>query len=77
MHIGSDVPVGGTMSVAELVLARRDLAAGSSGLALLVCSYGCGMVSGALAGAGDTDEEGLRRRSLLRRRALSKRWSAV
>ena len=47
------------------MLAQRELGAGSSGFALLVCAYGCGLVSGLLLGAGDTDEEGLRRRYLL------------
>ena len=62
---GAVVLVAGTMNVAELVLAQQELAAGSSGFALLVCAYGCGMVSGSLAGASDTDEEGLRRRYLM------------
>jgi MFS family permease len=62
---GAVVLVAGTMNVAELVLAQQELGVGSSGFALLVCAYGCGMVSGSLAGAGDTDEEGLRRRYLL------------
>ena len=62
---GAVVLVAGTMNVAELVLAQRELGAGSSGFALLVCAYGCGLVSGSLLGAGDTDEEGLRRRYLL------------
>jgi MFS family permease len=57
--------VAGTMNVAELVLAQRELRAGSSGFALLVCAYGCGLVGGSLLGAGDTDEDGLRRRYLL------------
>jgi MFS family permease len=62
---GAVVLVAGTMNVAELVLAQRELAAGSRGFALLVCAYGCGLVSGSLLGASDTDEEGLRRRYLL------------
>ena len=62
---GAVVLVAGTMNVAELVLAQRELGAGSSGFALLVCAYGCGLVSGSLLGASDTDEEGLRRRYLL------------
>lgn len=40
-------------------------AACSSGFALLVCAYGCGLVSGSLLAASDTDEDGLRRRYLL------------
>ena len=62
---GAVVLVAGTMNVAELVLAQRELGAGSSGFALLVCAYGCGLVCGSLFGASDTDEEGLRRRYLL------------
>ncbi|HET8757310.1 MAG TPA: MFS transporter [Solirubrobacteraceae bacterium] len=62
---GAVVMVAGTMNVAELVLAQRELGAGSSGFALLVCAYGCGLVSGSLLGAGDTGEDGLRRRYLL------------
>jgi MFS family permease len=41
------------MNVAELVLAQRDLRAGSSGYAVLLCVYGIGMVAGSLAGARD------------------------
>ena len=62
---GAVVMVAGTMNVAELVLAQRELGAGSSGFALLVCAYGCGLLSGSLLGASDTDEDGLRRRYLL------------
>ncbi|HEX5618250.1 MAG TPA: MFS transporter [Solirubrobacteraceae bacterium] len=62
---GAVVMVAGTMNVAELVLAQRELGTGSSGFALLVCAYGCGLVSGSLLGASDTDEDGLRRRYLL------------
>jgi MFS family permease len=62
---GAVVLVAGTMNVAELVLAQRELGAGSSGFALLICAYGCGLVSGSLLGASDADEDGLRRRYLL------------
>ena len=62
---GAVVMVAGTMNVAELVLAQRELGAGSSGFALLVCAYGCGLIGGSLLGASDTDEDGLRRRYLL------------
>jgi MFS family permease len=62
---GAVVLVAGTMNVAELVLAQSELGAGSSGFALLVCAYGCGLVSGSLLGASDADEDGLRRRYLL------------
>lgn len=62
---GAVVLVAGTMNVAELVLAQRELGAGSSGFALLVCAYGAGLLGGSLLGASDTDEDGLRRRYLL------------
>ena len=62
---GAVVLVAGTMNVAELVLAQRELGAGSSGFALLICAYGCGLLSGSMLGASDTDEDGLRRRYLL------------
>ncbi len=62
---GAVVMVAGTMNVAELVLAQRELGAGSSGFALLVCAYGCGLVCGSLLGASHTDDDGLRRRYLL------------
>jgi len=62
---GAVVMVAGTMNVAELVLAQRELGAGSSGFALLVCAYGCGLIGGSLLGASETDEDGLRRRYLL------------
>jgi len=62
---GAVVMVAGTMNVAELVLAQRELGAGSSGFALLICAYGCGLIGGSLLGASDTDEDGLRRRYLL------------
>jgi len=62
---GAVVMVAGTMNVAELVLAQRELGAGSSGFALLVCAYGCGLVGGSLLGASDADEDGLRRRYLI------------
>lgn len=62
---GAVVLVAGTMNVAELVLAQRELGAGSSGFALLICAYGCGLVTGSMLGASDTDEDGLRGRYLL------------
>ena len=62
---GAVVLLAGMMNVAELVLAQRELGAGSSGFALLVSAYGCGLVAGSLLGAGDTDEDGLRRRYLI------------
>jgi MFS family permease len=62
---GAVVLLAGMMNVAELVLAQRELGVGSSGFAILVSAYGCGMVAGSLLGASDTDENGLRRRYLL------------
>ncbi len=61
---GAVVLVAGTMNVAELVLARRDLGGGATGFALLVGAYGCGLVAGSLRSARDDGEAGLRRRYL-------------
>lgn len=61
---GAVVLVAGTMNVAELVLAQRDLGGGATGFALLVSAYGCGLVAGSLRGARDDGEDGLRRRYL-------------
>ena len=52
------------MNVAELVLAQQDLGSGRAGFALLVSSYGCGLIAGSLLGARDDGEAGLRRRYL-------------
>ena len=54
----------GMMNVAELVLAQRELSAGGTGYALLVCAYGFGLVAGSLRGAGETGLEGVKRRYL-------------
>jgi MFS family permease len=62
---GTVMLAAGTMNVAELVLAQQELGAGHSGFALLVSAYGCGLVAGALLGAGDAGDDGLRRRYLL------------
>jgi MFS family permease len=61
---GAVLLVAGTMNVAELVLAQEELGAGHSGFALLVSAYGCGLVAGALLGAGDASDERLSRRYL-------------
>ena len=61
---GAILLVAGTMNVAELVLAQEELGAGHSGFALLVSAYGCGLVAGALLGAGDADDARLSRRYL-------------
>jgi MFS family permease len=45
-----------TMNVAELVLANRDLGAGSAGYALLTAAYGLGVVAGSLAAGRGGDE---------------------
>jgi MFS family permease len=45
-----------TMNVAELVLANRDLGAGSTGYALLTAAYGLGVVAGSLAAGRGGDE---------------------
>ena len=54
----------GSINVGELVLAQQDLGAGHAGFALLVSSYGCGLIGGSLLGAGDGGETRLRRRYL-------------
>ena len=62
---GFVVLAAGTMNVAELVLAQEELGSGRVGFALLVSSYGCGLIAGSLLGARDDDgEAGLRRRYL-------------
>ena len=61
---GFVVLAAGTMNVAELVLAQQDLSSGRAGFALLVSSYGCGLIAGSLLGARDDGEAGLRRRYL-------------
>ena len=60
---GSVVLAIGTINVAELVLAQRDLGAGRAGFALLVGAYGAGLIAGSLlgAGAGDGGEASPRR----------------
>ena len=61
---GCVVLAAGTMNVAELVLAQEHLGSGRVGFALLVSSYGIGLIGGSLLGARDTDEDGIRRRYL-------------
>ena len=61
---GSVVLAAGAINVGELVLAQQDLAAGQAGFALLVSSYGCGLIGGSLIGARDDGDAGLRRRYL-------------
>jgi MFS family permease len=48
---GAVMLVAGATNVAELVIAQRDLGAGSTGFALLVSAFGCGMLAGSLLGA--------------------------
>jgi MFS family permease len=55
----------GLMNVAELVLATEEFGAGGTGLAILISAYGIGMIGGALLGARDDDDAGLRQRYLL------------
>jgi len=51
---GAVMLVAGATNVAELVIARTALHAGSSGFALLVAAFGCGMLAGSmLGGRGD------------------------
>jgi MFS family permease len=61
---GCVVLAAGTMNVAELVLAQEELGSGRVGFALLVSSYGLGLITGSLLGARDTGEDGVRRRYL-------------
>jgi MFS family permease len=61
---GAMILAAGTMNIAELVLAEREMRAGGTGFALLVSAYGCGLVGGSLFGARDAGWTGLRRRYL-------------
>jgi MFS family permease len=73
---GAVMLVAGATNVAELVIAQRDLGVGSTGFALLVSAFGCGMLAGSLLGARDDtaprdsltargrDDEGVTRRYL-------------
>jgi MFS family permease len=60
---GAVMVVAGATNVAELVLAKAQLGGGSSGFALLVAAFGCGMLTGSLSGARTDDK--LRSRYLL------------
>lgn len=59
---GAVMLVAGATNVAELVIAQRDLGVGSTGFALLVSAFGCGMLAGSLLGA--RDDQGVTRRYL-------------
>jgi MFS family permease len=59
---GAVMLVAGATNVAELVIAQRDLGVGSTGFALLVSAFGCGMLAGSLLGG--RDDEGVTRRYL-------------
>jgi MFS family permease len=61
---GCVVLAAGAINVGELVLAQQDLGAGHSGFALLISSYGLGLIGGSMLGAHDGGEAGLRRRYL-------------
>lgn len=50
---GAVMLVAGATNVAELVIAQRDLGVGSTGFALLVSAFGCGMLAGSLLGGRD------------------------
>jgi MFS family permease len=50
---GAVMLVAGATNVAELVIAQRELGVGSTGFALLVSAFGCGMLAGSLLGARD------------------------
>src|SRR3954452_790246 len=59
---GAVMLVAGATNVAELVIAQRDLGVGSTGFALLVSAFGCGMLAGSLLGG--RDDAGVTRRYL-------------
>ena len=67
---GAVMLVAGATNVAELVLAKDQLGGGSSGFALLVAAFGCGMLTGSLSGAA------LRRRSCVAATCWRSRCSA-
>jgi MFS family permease len=50
---GAVMLVAGATNVAELVIAQRDLGVGSTGFALLVSAFGCGMLAGSILGGRD------------------------
>ena len=68
---GAVVMVACTMNAAELVLAQRELGAGSSGFALLVCAYGCGLAGVGMLLVRLTAARGLRRTRPLLRPAIA------
>jgi len=55
----------GLFNVGELLLAKEELGAGEAGFALLVSTFGLGVVAGSLAGAGSSDPHLLKRRYLI------------
>ena len=59
----------GTMNIAELVLARRELDAGATGFALLVSAYGLGLIGGSIFAGRDAGD--VRRRYFAGLAALS------
>ncbi len=59
---GAVMLVAGATNVAELVMTQRELGVGSTGFALLVSAFGCGMLAGSLLGG--RDDEGVTRRYL-------------
>jgi len=52
---GAVMLVAGATNVAELVIAQRELGVGSTGFALLVSAFGCGMLAGSILGGRDDD----------------------
>ena len=52
---GAVMLVAGATNVAELVITQRELGVGSTGFALLVSAFGCGMLAGSLLGGRDDD----------------------
>ncbi len=60
---GAVMLIAGATNVAELVIAQRDLGVGSTGFALLVSAFGCGMLAGSLLGG--REDAGVTRRYLV------------
>jgi MFS family permease len=56
---GATALAGGTLNVAELALSQRDLHAGATGYALLICAMGVGLMAGSGLGAESRELLGL------------------
>ncbi|WP_196807410.1 MFS transporter [Candidatus Solirubrobacter pratensis] len=76
---GAVMLVAGATNVAELVIAQRDLGAGSTGFALLVSAFGCGMLAGSLLGgrAGDAPSSAPRDSLTAHERVTARHLTAI